>query len=79
MLTLMLRNLKRLKYVTDSTPTETSTTGAATRLKCSPPTVHSLVERGELPCRRTETGQRIFRIEDVEKLAMKRKALRSAG
>ena len=55
-----------------SKATETGTTGAASRLRVSPPTVHSLVDRGLLPCRRTENGVRIFLIEDVEKLAMSR-------
>lgn len=57
----------------------TGTNGAARILKASPPTVHSLVDRGELPCERTETGRRIFRVKDVVALAEKRAEIPKAS
>jgi excisionase family DNA binding protein len=49
-----------------------TTSDAAKILNVSPDMVRYLERRGKLPAEYTERGQRIFRLEDVEKLARAR-------
>lgn len=48
------------------------TTDVALRLGCSPENVRALERAGKLPCERTPSGRRVFRTEDVERLATER-------
>lgn len=49
------------------------TTGSvARRLNISPDMVRHLERRGELPALKTTSGQRLFQLKDVEKLARAR-------
>jgi DNA-binding transcriptional MerR regulator len=49
-----------------------TTSDAARILNISPDMVRYLERRGKLPAEYTESGQRIFRLEEVEKLARAR-------
>jgi excisionase family DNA binding protein len=58
------------------------TTDAAFRLGCSAERVRQLERAGKLPAEKTLGGQRIFKTEDVERLAAERieqKQLRKAA
>lgn len=46
-----------------------TTSRAAHLLQVAEMTVRAMADRGELPCLRTSTGARLFRREDVERLA----------
>jgi DNA-binding transcriptional MerR regulator len=48
-------------------------------LKCSPQTVRDLERQGLLRATRTSTGIRLFRPEDVERLAAEREERKSAA
>lgn len=48
------------------------TTDAAMRLGCSAERVRQLEREGKLPAEKMPSGQRIFRAEDVERLAEER-------
>lgn len=48
------------------------TTDVALKLGCSAEWVRRLADEGKLPAERTASGQRIFRAEDVERLAAER-------
>lgn len=52
-----------------------STSDAAKILNVSPDMVRYLERRGKLPAQYTLAGTRIFRLEDVERLARERSAL----
>ena len=52
------------------------TTDVAIKLQCSAEWVRRLADKGELPAERTAGGQRIFRAEDVERLASEREQLK---
>jgi len=54
------------------------TTDAAIKLHCSAEWVRRLADEGKLPAERTANGQRIFRAEDVERLAAERDRCRQA-
>lgn len=56
--------------------TSISTLEAARRLGCSETLVRKLADAGKLPCERTVLG-RIFRVEDVDRLAAERRARRA--
>ncbi len=47
---------------------------AAKILGCGPDNVRHLNRRGVLKCEKTARGVRLFKLEDVERLAAKRKA-----
>jgi len=49
-----------------------ATQDVARRLRCSAETVRLLERTGRLPAERLECGQRIFRLEDVERLQRER-------
>lgn len=49
------------------------TTDAALKLGCSAEWVRRLADEGKLPAERTANGQRIFRTEDVDRLAIERR------
>ena len=53
------------------------TTDAAIKLQCSAEWVRRLADGGKLPAERTAGGQRIFRAEDVERLAAERERQKS--
>jgi excisionase family DNA binding protein len=55
-----------------------TTSPAARILKTSEGTVRQLVRRGELRCIKTENGMRLLELDDVQRLAAKRQALRDA-
>jgi len=46
-----------------------TTSPTAHLLKVAEMTVRAMADRGELPCVRTSTGARLFRRQDVERLA----------
>lgn len=48
------------------------TTDAALKLGCSAEWVRRLADEGRLPAERTANGRRIFRSDDVERLASER-------
>jgi hypothetical protein len=52
--------------------------GAAKILGVSIATVHALCDRQQLPCERTDTGRRVFRLEDVQKVAAQRAGIAPA-
>lgn len=54
------------------------TTDVALRLGCSPERVRQLEREGKLQAEKTARGQRIFRIEDVERLATERERQKQA-
>lgn len=54
------------------------TTDVALRLGCSTERVRQLEREGKLPAEKTARGQRIFRAEDVERLAAERNRNRQA-
>ena len=54
------------------------TTDVALRLGCSTERVRQLEREGKLPAEKTVGGQRIFRAEDVERLATERDRCRQA-
>jgi excisionase family DNA binding protein len=54
-------------------------TDAAYRLNCSAQRVRQLADEGVLPVMRMSRGQRIFRQEDVEKLARERAAMKASA
>lgn len=49
--------------------------GAARLLEVSAETVRVLADAGKLPCARTDSGFRVFRREDVERLSAERREL----
>lgn len=53
---------------------------AARRLECSAGWIRYLADTGRLPCRRTTTGVRVFKEEDLKQFARKRqqRGLRTA-
>jgi excisionase family DNA binding protein len=55
------------------------TTDAALKLGCSAEWVRRLADEGKLPAERTANGQRIFRTEDVERLAEERARQKQAA
>lgn len=55
------------------------TTDAALKLGCSAEWVRRLADEGKLPAERTANGQRIFRAEDVERLAEERARQKQAA
>ena len=55
------------------------TTDAAIKLQCSAEWVRRLADKEELPAERTAGGQRIFRAEDVERLAAERERQKQEG
>lgn len=48
------------------------TTDVALRLGCSAERVRQLEREGKLPAEKMPRGQRVFRVEDVERLATER-------
>jgi excisionase family DNA binding protein len=54
------------------------TTDVALRLGCSTERVRQLEREGKLPAEKTARGQRIFRTEDVERLAIEREQRQKA-
>jgi excisionase family DNA binding protein len=52
------------------------TTDVALRLGCSAERVRQLEREGKLPAEKTQRGVRIFRAEDVERLACEREQQR---
>lgn len=54
------------------------TMDAAERLGCSTERVRQLEREGKLPAERMASGQRVFRAEDVERLAAERDRYRQA-
>lgn len=54
------------------------TTDAALRLGCSAERVRQLEREGKLSAERMASGQRVFRAEDVERLAAERNQYRQA-
>lgn len=53
------------------------TTDVALRLGCSAERVRQLEREGKLPAEKTGRGQRIFKSEDVERLATERERQKS--
>ena len=53
------------------------TTDAALRLGCSAEYVRQLERAGKLPAEKMPNGRRVFKAEDVERLAAKRVAARN--
>lgn len=53
------------------------TTDAALKLGCSAEWVRRLADEGKLAVERTANGQRIFRAEDVDRLALERRQRKS--
>jgi excisionase family DNA binding protein len=53
-----------------------STLDVAVRLKCSSERVRQLEREGKLPAEKTPRGQRVFKAEDVERLALEREQQR---
>lgn len=49
-----------------------STTDVAHLLRCSTERVRQLEREGKLPAEKMPSGQRVFRVEDVERLATER-------
>lgn len=49
-----------------------TTASAARRLDITPATVRQIARAGRLPFIRTDSGQRLFRVDDVEQLARER-------
>jgi excisionase family DNA binding protein len=49
-----------------------ATIDVARRLNCSPDRVRQLEREGKLPAQKMPRGQRVFKAEDVERLAVER-------
>jgi excisionase family DNA binding protein len=49
-----------------------TTSRVAHLLQCSEHTVRSKADRGEIPCVRTSTGARLFRLADIQRTARQR-------
>jgi DNA-binding transcriptional MerR regulator len=54
------------------------TTDVALLLRCSTERVRQLEREGKLPAEKMPSGQRVFRAEDVERLAAEREKQRKA-
>lgn len=56
-----------------------NTNAAARMLNCSTEWIRRLSDRGDLPAEKLASGQRVFRVEDVEKLARERAAMKASA
>jgi hypothetical protein len=53
------------------------TSGAARVAECSESAMRTAADRSELPSQRTESGFRVYRLEDVKKFAQERRERRA--
>lgn len=55
------------------------TADVAKLIDCTPANVRALARKGRIPFEQTASGRRVYRAEDVERLARERQAERAAA